>query len=155
MVTRKFNQDAYNGSDNPAKKKAIDVVTANSPYVVYDGLNNELFKECDLKFINYSTNHIFKIENETRVVYDKILTLWKTAHIPNRKRDSSTDRYLIWKSDFSEFLCLDWKKVEKYKETILNLYCRDSYHDEFIDIPIHEFKRYQVLINNKIKELPI
>jgi uncharacterized protein YlzI (FlbEa/FlbD family) len=156
MNKRPFNKEAYKKFDGTAKKVLVDLIENISGYKLYSDLNVELYKECDVKF--KKGNKIILVENEVRECFDKIVKYYNTIHIPIRKKNTKADFYVVWKNDFTEFIVIDKKILNKYTNNTVTVTCNHemnqvgSYIEDFIDIPKKDTQRY-IIKNLKLKKL--
>lgn len=140
-TTRKFNQKLYDQCDMTAKLASIQLMKSKG-YELADDINKEHYKKFDLIFINTDGN-IIKVENEYRGNYSKIKNIFKTVHIPIRKRESQCDYYFVWGNDYQEVGIIKMEDISKFKNTPVKVLCTqamekydaDAYEEYFIDVP--------------------
>lgn len=154
-MSRPFNKNAYDQCDASAKLKLKEVVEKNSNYRLISDINKEYYKLFDLSF---SCNGIIvNYENEVRENFDSIVSYYDTIHIPNRKKETKCDFYIVWKPDLSEFISIEKSVIDKYrnngKEVICNKDSRvkESYVDKFFDIPKIETKWF--ILSTELKPI--
>jgi hypothetical protein len=152
-MKRPFNLKAYNAFDLKNKQELVSIMTKKG-YTLVGELNKEHYKKFDLKFIKEDKEVSF--ENETRVNFVTIRDVYKTIHIPIRKKDTQADFYIVWKPELDEFFLISKDVINKNKEKMVTLVCNEFeedevYEDTFIDIPKDEAVLY-VKKNNVWKE---
>ena len=152
-MKRPFNLKAYNAFDLKNKQELVSIMTKKG-YTLVGELNKEHYKKFDLKFIKEDKKVSF--ENETRVNFVTIRDVYKTIHIPIRKKDTQADFYIVWKPELDEFFLISKDVINKNKEKMVTLVCNEFeedevYEDTFIDIPKDEAVLY-VKKNNVWKE---
>jgi hypothetical protein len=152
-MKRPFNLKAYNAFDLKNKQELVSIMTKKG-YTLVGELNKEHYKKFDLKFIKEDKEVSF--ENETRVNFVTIRDIYKTIHIPIRKKDTQADFYIVWKPELDEFFLISKDVINKNKEKMVTLVCNEFeedevYEDTFIDIPKDEAVLY-VMKNNVWKE---
>jgi hypothetical protein len=152
-MKRPFNLKAYNAFDLKNKQELVSIMTKKG-YTLVGELNKEHYKKFDLKFIKEDKEVSF--ENETRVNFVTIRDIYKTIHIPIRKKDTQADFYIVWKPELDEFFLISKDVINKNKEKMVTLVCNEFeedevYEDTFIDIPKDEAVLY-VKKNNVWKE---
>ena len=153
MEKRPFNLKAYNAFDLKNKQELVSIMTKKG-YTLVGELNKEHYKKFDLKFIKEDKEVSF--ENETRVNFVTIRDVYKTIHIPIRKKDTQADFYIVWKPELDEFFLISKDVINKNKEKMVTLVCNEFeedevYEDTFIDIPKDEAVLY-IKKNNVWKE---
>jgi hypothetical protein len=158
MNKRKFNKKSYELADMPSKLVLKKLIEDNSEYVLETGLNEELYKAGDLVFRNGNKRVIF--ENEVRNNFMDIVELYTTIHIPIRKKNTPADFYIVWKTDFTQFILIDLRKNRKYFDNIVSIKCNEKfdndefkYTEDFIDMPKSETQWY--VINEEFKPVKI
>ena len=149
-MNRPFNLKAYNAFDLKNKQELVSIMTKKG-YTLVGELNKEHYKKFDLKFIKEDKEVSF--ENETRVNFVTIRDVYKTIHIPIRKKDTQADFYIVWKPELDEFFLISKDVINKNKEKMVTLVCNEFEEDEvhedtFIDIPKDEAVLY-IKKNNK------
>jgi hypothetical protein len=149
-MKRPFNLKAYNAFDLKNKQELVSIMTKKG-YTLVGELNKEHYKKFDLKFIKEDKEVSF--ENETRVNFVTIRDVYKTIHIPIRKKDTQADFYIVWKPELDEFFLISKDVINKNKEKMVTLVCNEFeedevYEDTFIDIPKDEAVLY-IKKNNK------
>lgn len=142
---RPFNLKAYNAFDLKNKQELVAIMTKKG-YTLVGELNKEHYKKFDVKFIKGDKEVSF--ENETRVNFVTIRDVYKTIHIPIRKKDSQADYYVVWKPELDEFFLIDKDVINANKEKLVTLVCNEFeeeniYEDTFIDIPKDEAVLYR------------
>ena len=142
---RKFNKIAYDEFDMCCKLATVDLMNKRGYNLIGD-INTEYYKKYDLAFKNELGN-IIKIENEFRSVFDKIKNVFKTVHIPIRKKNTECDYYFIWGNNYEDLAIINKEIINKFKEKTINLICAKGkeyeFKEEFIDIPIEYIKFYK------------
>ena len=158
MSDRPFNKQAYKELDHPAKIKLVELIENLSGYKLDCDLEVEMFKKGDVRFRKGEKTVLF--ENEVRDNFDKIVQDYGTVHIPIRKQNTPADFYVVWRNDFSQFILI-WKKtLDKYKNNIArDVLCSHEknqdgpYVEDFIDIPKNETQWYAIGQNFKLHKL--
>lgn len=138
-VKRPFNQAAYDAHDNRNKEELLKIMKRRG-YEIIGDIKEEHFKKYDLKFKHTKTGAELSFENETRDVFDKIKNIFKTIHIPIRKKNTQADFYIVWNPKMTEFFLIPKQIIEKCKEEIVDVKCKEGhvnyeYEEKFIDIP--------------------
>lgn len=158
MSKRPFNKTAYNAFDMKAKIMLKNIIEKNSKYKLIGDLEVEYFKECDLKFQNQDKVVLF--ENEVRREFETIRDSFSTIHVPFRKKNTKANFYLVWKPDFLQFILINEKTLDKYRENIVrDVYCNHElnqnggYFEDFVDIPKNETQWYVIGENYKLIKL--
>jgi hypothetical protein len=157
MGYRKFNKDAYDAFDMSSKLQLVKIIEKNSPYKLNDDLDIERYKDGDVEFIFNNKKVLF--ENEVRRNFDDIVSIYKTIHIPIRKKDTPANFYIVWKEDLCQFILIDRKTIQKYKNKPIRVKCNnemnydEEYVEEFVDIPKSETQWYLVGKEFKLKKL--
>lgn len=150
---RPFNQELYDMFDNPNKMRLKELMEKTTNYKVVEGLKTELYKKGDLVFSNGKKRIIF--ENETRGVFETIVEKYDTIHIPLRKQNTPADFYIVWKPDLMQFILINKKTLNKYRNRIeydVNLV--SGYTEDFIDIQKSDTTWYCIGENFKLQEIP-
>jgi len=154
---RKFNQAAYDAFDMQNKLRLIEIIESNSDYKLFGNINVERYKMGDVLFKNKKKTVLF--ENETRADFEKIVLNYNSIHIPLRKQNTPANFYIVWKIDLCQFILINKKTLNKYKNNIVNVKCnynqnQEYAHDEdFIDIPKEETQWYVIGENLKLIKL--
>lgn len=154
MSKRPFNKEAYNACDRSAKLKIIELLEKNTKYRLQSNINEELYKKGDV--IVSDGKNVKIIENEVRENFDKIVKNFDTIHIPIRKKNTPAHIYIVWKSDFKQFIKIKNETIKKYSNNIVNINCKcpDGYYTEqFLDIPKEETELYTIDENLKWKKI--
>jgi hypothetical protein len=138
-MKRPFNQAAYDAHDKRNKTEILNIMERKGYDLVGD-IDEENFKKYDLKFRHKETGKEISFENETRDVFDKIKTIFKTIHIPIRKKNTQADFYVVWNPGMTEMFLIPKEVIEKCKEEIVDVKCKEGhvnyeYEEKFIDIP--------------------
>ncbi len=136
---RPFNKAAYDAHDKRNKEELLKIMVRRGYEIVGD-IGAENFKKYDLKFKHKETGKEISFENETRDVFDKIKNIFKTIHIPIRKKDTQADFYVVWNTSMTEMFLIPKDIIEKCKEEIVDVKCKEGhvnyeYEEKFIDIP--------------------
>jgi hypothetical protein len=136
---RPFNKAAYEAHDNRNKEELFKIMKRLGYELVGD-IKEENFKKYDLKFKKIETGAELSFENETRDVFDKIKNIFKTIHIPIRKKNTQADFYIVWNPKMTELFLIPKDVIEKCKEEIVDVKCKEGhvnyeYEEKFIDIP--------------------
>lgn len=152
MEKRPFNKKAYDNFDKPANKRLFEILINNSNYKPLVDLDLELYKFGDAVFSNGKKIIIF--ENETRQYFDDILNKFETIHIPIRKKNTPANFYIVWKPDFTQFILIDRKTLDRNLNNIaVDVQCDNDiigkYKEDFIDIPKKETQWYVIGKNFK------
>lgn len=138
-VKRPFNKAAYDMHDKKNKEELLKIMIRRDYELVGD-IKEENFKKYDLKFKHKQTGREISFENETRDVFDKIKTVFKTIHIPIRKKETQADFYIVWNVAMTEFFLIPKEVIIACKEEIVSIKCKEGhvnyeYEEKFIDIP--------------------
>lgn len=138
-MKRPFNQSAYDAHDKKNKEELCKIMT-DKGYELVGDIEKENFKKYDLKFKHQKTGVELSFENETRDVFDRIKNVFKTIHIPIRKKNTQADFYIVWNPSMTEMFLIEKEVIEKYKSEIVNVRCKEGhvnyeYEENFIDIP--------------------
>jgi hypothetical protein len=138
-MKRPFNQAAYDAHDKRNKNELLKIMESKGYELVGD-IETEHFKKYDLKFRHKETNKEISFENETRDIFDKIKTVFKTIHIPIRKKNTQANFYVVWNPSMTEMFLIPSEIIEKCKEEIVDVKCKEGhvnyeYEEKFIDIP--------------------
>jgi hypothetical protein len=150
---RPFNQELYDMFDYSNKKMLKDLIESTTNYRVVEGMDNELYKKGDLVFSNGKKTIIF--ENETRGRFDEIVEKWDSIHIPLRKQKTPADFYIVWKPDFLQFILIDKKTLNKYRNNIVHdIKCASGYVEDFIDVDKSETTWYCIGKDYKLQKVP-
>lgn len=159
MSKRPFNEIAYNTFDKPANLKLKEILEVNSNYVPLIDLDKELYKIGDAVFTNGKKYVLF--ENETRDAFHRIINEFDTIHIPIRKRNTPADYYIVWKTDYLQFILITKKTLNKYRNKIAkDVVCKHEknqngeYIEDFIDVPKNETQWYVIGPNCKLQKVP-
>lgn len=143
---RKFNKIAYDEFDMNCKIATVNLMNTRGYNLIGD-INVEYYKKYDLAFKNKNGN-VIKIENEFRGVFDKIKYIFKTVHIPIRKKNTECDYYFIWGNNYKELAIINKETINKFKEKTINQICAKGeeyeFTEEFIDIPKENIKFYKI-----------
>lgn len=138
-MKRPFNQSAYDAHDKKNKEELCKIMK-DKGYELVGDIETENFKKYDLKFKHTATGVEISFENETRDVFDKIKNVFKTIHIPIRKKNTQADFYIVWNAQMTEMFLIDKETIEKCKSEIVSVKCKEGhvnyeYEENFIDIP--------------------
>lgn len=153
---RKFNRSAYNAHDKRNKEKIVKIMESTNKYVLIGDINDELYKECDVKLKHIDTGEIFRFENETRESFDQIVNEFDTIHIPIRKENTLADFYIVWKPSLTQFILIRRNVLLKYKTNQIDVSCHElsnatsDYVERFIDIPKNECEWFVIGQNYKM-----
>lgn len=158
-MKRSFNKYSYDLFDNESKIKLVELIEKTSHFKLNDDLDDERYKDGDVEFINPNNNKIL-FELEVRRNFDDIINTYKTIHIPIRKQYCPADYYIVWKSDYNQFILISKGTIDKYRDNIITIKCKneinregESYIEEFLDIPKEETQWYVVGKNYKLIKL--
>ncbi|MDX1284730.1 MAG: hypothetical protein R3182_06955 [Draconibacterium sp.] len=158
MGKRPFNKAAYDRVDKPANIKLAEILLNKSDYKPLIDLDVELYKKGDAVFTNGKKIIVF--ENETRDAFDRIVEEFETIHIPIRKQQTPADFYVVWKPDFSQFILIDKKTLDKNRNNIIvDVVCKHErnqsgeYVEDFMDIPKEETQWYIIGPNYKLQKV--
>jgi hypothetical protein len=138
-MKRPFNQAAYDAHDKRNKEELLFIMEKRGYEIVGD-INEENYKKYDLKFKHKESGAEISFENETRDVFDKIKNIFKTIHIPIRKKNTQADFYIVWNNSMTEMFLIPREIIEKCKSDIVDVKCKEGhvnyeYEEKFIDIP--------------------
>ena len=114
---RKFNKIAYDEFDMCCKLATVDLMNKRKYNLIGD-INTEYYKKYDLAFKNELGN-IIKIENEFRSVFDKIKNVFKTVHIPIRKKNTECDYYFIWGNNYEDLAIINKETFNKFSVPVI------------------------------------
>jgi hypothetical protein len=157
MKKRQFNKKLYDKYDKKAKLTLKKVIETNSSFMLVGDINSEHYKVCDLVFSKGDKTISF--ENEVRENFDEIITKHNTIHIPIRKKDNSSEYYVVWRNDFNQFIMIKGGTIKKYINNVVNILCKkEEYQDgefeeKFIDIPKEETQWYVISEGLKLIKL--
>ena len=138
-MKRPFNQAAYDAHDKRNKTELLSIMNKKG-YELIGDIDEENFKKYDLKFKHKENGSEISFENETRDVFDKIKNIFRTIHIPIRKKNTQADFYVVWNPSMTEMFLIPKDIIEKCKEEIVDVKCKEGhvnyeYEEKFIDIP--------------------
>jgi len=155
MTKRPFNQAAYNAHDKSNKMKLIALMERKN-YALVGNADEENYKKYDLKFTN-SDGKELSFENETRKVFDTIKNVYKTIHIPIRKKNTQADFYIVWNPSMTEMILIDRETIARHSSAPVEVECKEGhvnfeYKEEFIDVPKSEATFYKEVEGKWIKQ---
>lgn len=144
-MSRPFNSKAYEAFDLKNKNELVKIMNKKG-YSLIGDINKEHYKKYDVKF--KKDNFEISFENETRPNFISIRDIYKTIHIPIRKKETQADFYVVWKPELDEFFLIERKIIEKHKSEVITLSCKEfeeeiEYVDSFLDIPKSEAMLYR------------
>lgn len=148
-MRRPFNEKAHEVFDLKNKQELVTMMTRKGYSLVGD-LSENFSKLYDIKFIKDGKEIAF--ENETRTNFNAIRDRYNTIHVPNRKKDTQADYYVVWNVECDEFFLIANETIQKHKGSSVNVLCDEFARDYqtldvFLDIPKEEAELFKKIKN--------